>query len=161
MTPLRIQCNFIMQDYARKIKLKGGKVLDVGVAGDEKPSGNFKFFGDGNEWKTLDCEKSFEPDYVMDITKCDLPDNEFDLVILSNTIEHVFEFNKAIDEVLRISKKYFIIDCPFMYPYHPDETFGDYWRISTAALIKLIGNRAKIIGVNQTPVFSSILCEKL
>ena len=31
---------------------KGWYILEIGIDGDEKPSGNYKFFGKGNKWKT-------------------------------------------------------------------------------------------------------------
>ena len=32
-----------------------------------------------------------------------------------------------------------IVDCPFMYPYHPEQPdFEDYWRISAPAMDKLL-----------------------
>lgn len=164
LSPLRIQCNFLMDGYARLLSLKGGKVLDVGIAGDEKPSGNYKFFGEGNEWKTLDCFPEYNPDIVADICNSGLPDNSFDLVILSNTLEHIFDFKKAIGEVIRISKQYFIIDCPFAYPYHgfcEDTRFDDYWRVSATAMKRLVEEAgAEVVEANQTEFFTSLLGKK-
>lgn len=163
-TLLRVQCNFIMQEYAKIIGLRGARILDIGIAGDEKPSGNYKFFGNGNDWKTMDCDKVYKPDIVADITKSGLKTNSFDLVILSNTLEHIFDFKKAIKEVIRITKSYFIIDCPFVYHYHGfcDETnFDDYWRISATALARLVEEAGgKVIKKNQTDIFTSVLGEK-
>jgi len=118
---------------------KGWKILEVGTAGDEKPSGNYKYFGKGNEWKTLDFLPELKPDYVADITDTKMPDNEWDLIICSQTLEHVFEFKKAIQEIYRMTKVggYAILDCPFEYPYHAEPGFGDFWRMSDTALCRL------------------------
>lgn len=120
---------------------KGWKCLDVGIAGDEKPSGNYKYFGKGNIWKTLDVVESLKPDIVADITDTHLPQDEWDLIICSQTLEHIFEFQKAIGEIYRILKPggYAILDCPFEYPYHGEADFDDYWRMSDTALVRLAG----------------------
>lgn len=118
---------------------KGWKILEVGTDGDEKPSGNFKYFGLGNEWKTLDYLPDLQPDFVADITDTKLPKDEWDLIICSQTLEHVFDFKKAIKEIHRMLKKggYAILDSPWEYPYHGVAGYGDYWRISDTALVRL------------------------
>lgn len=118
---------------------KGWKILEVGTDGDEFPSGNFKFFGKGNTWKTLDYLPRLKPDYVADITDTKMPSSEWDLIICSQTLEHVYKFHSAINEIYRMLKPggYAILDCPFEYPYHGTEDYGDYWRISDTALAKL------------------------
>jgi SAM-dependent methyltransferase len=118
---------------------KGWKILEVGIDGDEKPSGNYQYFGKGNTWKTLDFLPELKPDYVADITDTKMPDSEWDLIICSQTLEHVFDFKKAISEIYRMLKTegYAILDSPFEYPYHGVEGYDDYWRISDTALCKL------------------------
>lgn len=164
LSPLRVECNFLMQRYDEKLSLKGAKILDIGIGGDEKPSGNYKFFGKGNHWTTLDRVAIYQPDIVADICESGLVDNSFDLVICSNTIEHVWDFKKAISEVIRIAKKYFIIDCPWSYPFHPCDAegdFADYWRISALALRRLVEEAGgEVIEANQTDIFTSILGSK-
>jgi len=153
-----------MADYAKLLGLRGARILDVGIAGDEKPSGNYKYFGEGNDWKTLDKFDYYNPDIVADIVDSDIPDNSFDLVILSNTIEHIWDFKKAVSEIMRITKTYFIVDCPFMYPYHgfcEDTEFDDYWRISATAFKKLVEEMGgEVMEATQTDIFTSILGKK-
>jgi SAM-dependent methyltransferase len=119
---------------------KGWKVLEVGIDGDTKPGGNFQYFGKGNIYKTLDYLPRLYPDYVADITDTKMPEKEWDLIICSQVLEHVFEYSKAISEIFRMLKKggYAILDCPWNYPYHGQDGYDDYWRISHIALRRLM-----------------------
>lgn len=131
-----------MEHYKRKIKPdnKGWKVLEVGIDGDPKPGGNYKYFGIGNDYKTLDNLKSLAPDFVADICDTKMPGEEWDLIILSQTLEHIFDYEAAIKECFRLLKPggFFIVDCPFIYPYHGTEDYDDYWRLSHTALATLL-----------------------
>lgn len=68
----------------------------------------------------------------------DLPfkHREFDLVICVAVLEHIFDFQKAIHEMKRVSGKYLFVGVPFVYKRHNDE---DYWRFTEEALDKLVG----------------------
>lgn len=141
MTDLRAKVFESMEQYRQVLKPdnKGWKILEVGIAGDEKPSGNFKYFGKGNIWKTLDFMPQLKPDYVADITDTKLPDNEWDLIICSQTLEHVFHFQKAVSEIFRMLKAEgcAILDCPFEFPYHGETDFDDFWRMTDTALVRV------------------------
>lgn len=117
---------------------KGWKCLEVGIDGDERPSGNYKGFGLGNEWLTMDNVAHLKPDIVADLCDTGLESDQFDLIIVSQTLEHIYDFNKAIVECGRILKSggHLIIDCPFVYPFHGTSDYGDYWRISHQAMRK-------------------------
>lgn len=154
LTDLRVFCIQAMHDYAGRIEPLNRKldVLEVGIAGDEKPGGNYKLFGIGNNYKTMDVIAKFEPDIVADICDTKLPDSSWDIIILSNTLEHVFTYEKALKECARILKPngYLIVDCPFVYPYHASEPeFGDYWRISPTAMEKLLNSVGLQVVVNN------------
>jgi len=142
-----------MEEYAKILEPKGKhwRVLEVGIDGDPKPGGNFKYFGDGNVYETLDYLERLKPTYVQDIQKTILSSEFFDLIICSQTLEHVYEPVKAINEIFRILKKggYAILDAPFTYPYHPAEGYNDYWRM-TPALLRTAAAKAG---------FSEITCD--
>jgi len=55
--------------------------------------------------------------YNIDAVPCDIhalpfDDNKFDIVLCSETLEHVTEYKKALDELLRITKEVLIITVP-------------------------------------------------
>jgi len=134
-----------MEAYADILKPenKDWVVLEVGIDGDPKPGGNFKYFGKGNTFETLDYLERLKPTYVADIQDTGLDPEKFDLIICSQTLEHVYNPIKAIHEVFRLTKKggYAILDAPFTYPYHPASGYDDFWRI-TPACMELIARKA-------------------
>lgn len=133
-----------MDDYSKRLNLQGAWILDVGIAGDPilpgatSPSEKYKWFGKGNDFKTMDIDAKWKPDIVGDICKAPFEDNTFNLVILTQTLEHIWDVGNALNEVHRITRKYAIIDCPFVNDYHPEATFEDYWRISPSAMKNLL-----------------------
>ena len=133
-----------MEDYRDFIQPdnKGWEILEIGIDGDEKPSGNFKYFGEGNKWKTMDNFAKVEPDILADITGNDLKSEQWDLIICSQVLEHLWDFKKAIEEIYRLLKfgGFAIIDNPWMWPYHGLEAYDDYWRFSERALKKLLAD---------------------
>ena len=50
-TQLRIYLNIYLEQVAMRLGLKDKDILEIGIAGDEKPSGSYKFFGKGNNWR--------------------------------------------------------------------------------------------------------------
>lgn len=155
-----------MEHYRRLLKPdnKQWKVLEVGIDGDPKPGGNYKLFGIGNDYKTLDILERVSPDIVADICDTKLPKEEWDLIILSQTLEHIFDFRSAIKECHRLLKKggFLIIDCPFFYPYHGVDGYGDYWRISHTAMQKLVEEVGFKIGksVSFNKILTSAMVRK-
>ena len=127
-----------MEYYRTKINPdnKQWKVLEIGIDGDPRPGGNYRLFGVGNDYKTLDILERTNPDIVADICDSGLPSEEWDLIIFSQTLEHIFNFRKAIEECYRLLKKggFLIVDCPFVCDYHGQSGYDDYWRISHKAL---------------------------
>jgi SAM-dependent methyltransferase len=138
-------------------------VLEIGIAGDPKPGGNFYLFKDKN-YKTLDIDVRYEADYTDDIQNIkNVPLGYWDVVILSQVIEHLTEPIDAIlnSFLLLKPKGYLIVDCPWMLPYHPDDGFDDYWRISASGLEYLLKAKDwEIIGIKQTEQLSSALVRK-
>lgn len=150
------------------LKLQGAKILDVGTAGDPprpdgKPGGNYPYFGEGNTYATCDVTAEFNPDYVEDICKTSFKDGTWDLVILSQTLEHIYTPHEAIEEVYRILKNggHAIIDSPWMYPYHAEYNYDDYFRYSMTALQKMCEEAGfSVVESSQTDVLSSVLVKK-
>lgn len=65
----------------------------------------------------------------------------FDVVFNHTTLEHVFDFQAAIDNICFLSRDIVIVVVPFMQHEHSTDSFGDYWRFSPMALIKLLEDR--------------------
>lgn len=157
---------FITMEEYRKILNpddKKWRVLEVGIDGDSLPGGNFQYFGKGNVYETLDFLARLNPTYVQDIQETVLSDEFFDLVICSQTLEHVYEPIRAIKEIHRITIKggYAILDCPFDHPYHPTGDYGDYWRMTPTILIKVAKDAGfEVISDMSTNLLTSILVRR-
>jgi len=144
MTEMRKTIIETMEHYRKKLypDNKHWKVLEIGIDGDPRPGGNYRLFGVGNDYKTMDILERLQPDIVADICNSGLPSNQWDLIIFSQTLEHVFDFKKALEECHRLLKKggFLIVDCPFVYEYHGQSGYDDYWRISHKALQKVLND---------------------
>lgn len=171
-SPLRIQLNVWLEKFAMELNLQGKKILEIGIGGDEKPSGSYKIFGKGNKWTTMDINPKWEPDMIDDICDCGIADNEFDLVIMTQTLEHIWDYKKALSEIYRITKKYAIVDCPFAVEFHVEEVrrekdwrnWDDYWRFTPATLNRLLKEagfkKVDLLFKPLLPLLTVALCEK-
>lgn len=152
-----------LEKYSKQLNApKSWKVLDVGIGGDKvRPSDNFRFFPT-DHFDTLDMDNHWKPTIVGDICNPPIQSNTYDLVLICQTLEHVWDTKRALWECHRITKSggWMIADVPFMYEYH--ESPDDYWRISHTALTRLCNDvgfqgKAELLG----GVLTSILCQKL
>lgn len=121
-------------------RLKPGRVLDVG----SKCSPYFKFIPK-KEYKRLDIVPDTKPDYVEDLHDLrNLPKNKFDTVIATEVLEHLYNPQKAVEEIRTVLKKggVCIATTRFFYPYHPDPS--DYFRFTWDSLRYLFRDYSKV-----------------
>jgi SAM-dependent methyltransferase len=97
-----------------------GKVLDIGCG--NKPS----------EYIGCDIVQSSQQkaDIICDATSIPLPSNDFDTIFSTQTIEHVSEHQKVINEAYRLLKPngYLILSGPLYWPLHEEP--NDYFRFT-------------------------------
>jgi len=91
--------------------LKPEQILEIG------PGNNF--VNDylrriGYRVKTLDINNNNQPDVVGSVLELPFADNSFDLILCAEVLEHLpfSEFEKALGELRRVSKKYVILSLP-------------------------------------------------
>jgi ubiquinone/menaquinone biosynthesis C-methylase UbiE len=120
-----------------------GKILDIGSARCNYPKDHFG----GENVTTLDLEPP--ADVIGSVMQMPFADGTFDSIICFETLEHVENPFKALDEIYRVLKPggKFIGSAPFMYELHGEE-YGDYWRFTRQGWQKLLG---KFIEVSITP----------
>ena len=88
-----------------------------------------------------------------------LPQNcvgAFDVVFNHTTLEHIFEFDTAFKNLCDMSKDAVIIVVPLLQQIHIAGSFGDYWRPTTLALMKLFkknGFTPLVLATNDQPFF--------
>ena len=115
--------------------------LDILELGSGKPvNGKYPYsakhlFDANNNFMLTDINKSFGHP-VLDVTKMTYS-NKFDIVLCLNVLEHVYDFETAINNIHKALKKggVAIVAVPTFYPLHDEP--GDYWRFTEHSLRKL------------------------
>ncbi|NBW33546.1 MAG: class I SAM-dependent methyltransferase [Cytophagia bacterium] len=161
----RQECEDAVKQFAdhinQKLSLSTGNLLYVGIAGDP-PGGEYSPMFSKFNIKTFDIGEKWKPDILGDITKTDFKDNSWDVIVCVQTIEHIPNIWDLPKEISRILKPggYAIIDCPWMYPYHGEPEFGDYWRMSKDGMKALFNNHLKLVGLHEGEQNTSCLFKK-
>lgn len=143
-----------IKNFSRNIK--GKKILELGSGKIE--SGKYKysvkkFFSSNNEFITSDINKTYGH-RIIDITKYNV-NEEYDIVLCLNVLEHVFDYKKAIINLFRCLKKggTLVIIVPVFYPLHDEP--HDYWRFTEHSLRKLLTDfqiiKFKFSGMRRYP----------
>lgn len=94
----------------------GNNILEVGVG-----SGTYSAIlrSKGFHITTVDIDPSLKPDRVASITELPFPDENFDMAVAFEVLEHIkfSDFHQALLELVRVSKNGVIISIPNVYPY--------------------------------------------
>lgn len=109
----------------------GARICDIGAGGRKITPDTY----------TIDGHVSENTSLVCDIHSIPLPDESFDCIFCTGTLEHVREPDRALREIHRLLKKNGIahIEVPFIQGYHADP--DDYWRWTLQGL-KLLCSKA-------------------
>ena len=100
--------------------------------------------------RNLDIADGPNIDYVGRAEAIPLPDSSVDLVLTQETLEHVADPFKAVQEIGRVLKPGGILylQVPFIIGYHPGPT--DFWRFTREGVVRLVevaGLECKEVGV--------------
>jgi SAM-dependent methyltransferase len=126
-----------VKKFSDRIK---GDVIDVG-SGEWGAVGSYDEVR--NAFKHQANIKTFEisgnPDIKGDIQSTQIPQSSLDGVFIFETLEHVPDPFKAVNEIYRILKPggFIIGSTPFIYEIH-GEIYGDYWRFTRQGLKTLL-----------------------
>ncbi len=109
------------------------KICDVGAGGRKITKNTF----------TIDGFTSDGTDLVCDIHSIPLPDETFDCIFCTGTLEHVISPQKVLKELFRLLRVGGVIhiEVPFIQGFHPDP--DDYWRWTLSGL-KLFCTKLKL-----------------
>jgi SAM-dependent methyltransferase len=117
-----------------------GPIYEFGsylVAGQEQLA-NLRPLFPGQQYIGCDMRPGAGVDRVEDLAELQIPDSTAAAVICLDTLEHVFEIRKAVDEMLRVLKPggMILISAPldFRIHHHPD----DYWRLTPSCVARLL-----------------------
>ena len=120
-----------------------GKIIEIGA---EKKWNYASLFKNSENYITSNIKG--DCDIYLDATNMEqIADASIDGLICVSVLEHIFDFQKVVQEILRVLKigGKAVITVPFIFPYH-DQI--DYWRFSDTALIELFSD-FKIIRLVQ------------
>tara|TARA_B100000787_G_C16156949_1_gene279416 strand:+ start:165 stop:854 length:690 start_codon:yes stop_codon:yes gene_type:complete len=88
--------------------------------------------------KNLELEPGLNIDYVGSVLAIPCNDNQFDVVLAQEVLEHVEAPSIAVEEIHRVLKVggYFYLQLPFIIGYHPCP--NDYWRFTHQGIRELL-----------------------
>ena len=159
----RQECEDSVKKFAGYISnlFSSGDLLYVGTAGDPI-GGEYSPMFSQFRVKTFDIDECWHPDIVGDITKTDFEDESWDVIVCVQTLEHIPNIFDVSGETSRILKKggFLIIDSPWMYPYHGEPEFGDYWRLTKDAFRVLFERDYEITMMDDGENNKSVLLKK-
>jgi SAM-dependent methyltransferase len=97
--------------------------------------------------QTLDIDPSSNANYIADITKNNsnvIPDEHFDIIVLTEVLEHTLNPFDAVSEILRILKPggKLVMTTPFNFRIHGP--LPDCWRFSVHGLNALLNSFSKV-----------------
>ncbi len=134
-----------------------GRVLNCsGWRDEDKEGGRYRdYFPEASEYRVSnyggDRGESGVPDEIrLDLT-APLPADmtgRFDVVLSHTVLEHVFDLDRAMDNLCLLTTDLLIVVAPFAQHYHPGESYGDYWRLSISGMEEMLSRRG------LTPVFA-------
>ena len=138
-----------------------GKIINVSGWNDSDKDGSFykNYFSNCENYSISNwsfSERGQENKLGKDQYLIDLEDdldnkliNKFEVVLNHTTLEHIFNINKAFQNLCKLSNDTVIIILPFMQEQHTTSDFKDYWRLTPQAVQKLFEkNNFKMAYVN-------------
>lgn len=145
--------------YFRNVRSfdKNTKVLDMGGLKNIK-RGKFNINVYGFDVKYANLNPESDPDYLCDIVSIPVENNSFDVVILSEVLEHIYDPKLVLKEAYRVLKSggKALICTPFVYNLHADPydfaRYTDQWFNRT-----LSGIGFKDICLEKQGLFFSVL----
>mgnify|MGYP001610197688 CR=1 FL=1 len=127
---------------------KESRVLDIGSGNPfQKRLAKYKNLFANVRYETLDSASQYNPTYVGDVHNLPLPDGSLPAVICLSVFEHLYDPQKASDEIYRALKQggKALIYTHFIYPYHGRKgVYGDFFRFTEEGLRHLFRKFSKI-----------------
>ncbi|MDD4990300.1 MAG: hypothetical protein PHW31_03255 [Candidatus Pacebacteria bacterium] len=138
-----------------------GRVINVSGWKDEDKQGRLyqNYFTNAKEYFVSNIEGDKGLSGLLNEIYLDLEkplaqelQKSFDVVFCHTTLEHIFNIQKAFDNLCLLSKDIVILIVPFLQEQHWTESFGDYWRFTPQGIIRNFRERGfEVLYLSQTP----------
>ncbi len=113
-----------------------GSILDIGGS---TRSGYHELIKGEHIITTANIDPQSGCDLIFDIeNKFPIGDNTYDHVISLNVLEHIYNFQNAFKESLRVLKPGGTLVCSTPFMFHVHESPDDYFRYTKSALEKIL-----------------------
>lgn len=137
----------LMNQLIEKKKFKG-KLIDIG--GGENC--NYRKILKNTNYTSVNIDRNIYPDFLIKVNeKIPIKDNSFDICLMFNVLEHIYDWNFIFGEVKRLlkgnGKIYLII--PFLYPIHAAP--NDYIRV-TSSYLKIFLDKNQFSNIKIYPI---------
>jgi SAM-dependent methyltransferase len=135
---IRDHIDYFIQNKAAFLSTKTGALLEIGPQERLQVPALFHNF----DYSSLDIIDKYQPTYVGDITKYNscFTDNQFDVILCMEVLEHTLNPFDAIKELRRILKDggYLLLSTPLNHRIHGP--IPDCWRFTEHAYKSLLRN---------------------
>lgn len=109
--------------------------------------GNLRPFFQGERYIGCDMRPGPGVDRIEDLARLKLPNDTAQTIICVDTLEHVFEVRRAVDEMLRVLAPGGMILLVAPLDFHVHDYPSDYWRLTPSCMTRLLsGLEATLIG---------------
>jgi SAM-dependent methyltransferase/ribosomal protein L40E len=143
--------NWAFLEKTAKLLPANSDVLDVGAG-----RGDFKPIFKGHSYLGLDIYPYPEIDLAVDLIEaCPFKDEGFDLIVLANVIEHVYDYRTLMSQVAGLVKPggRILITVPFILKLHQEPVdFHRYTRYALAQLAGDLGLQVEVLEGYYNPV---------
>jgi len=155
-----------------RLRLIAGQdsVLDIGSGVKfQKQLNSYQDLFKNMKYISLDINPAVKPDIVGDIHRLPIVNNSFAAVICHSVLEHARQPFLAAGEIYRVLKPggIALIYLPFLFSYHGNRQYLDYWRFTKDGVAELFNKFSSIeicpsrrffeMWLNLIPVFGGQL----
>lgn len=139
----RIWSNQMLRKYAEKFE---GSVCNIsGWKDDDKEGGKYKdYFVNASSYSITnyggyrgvgngdDIRLDLETDLPAELRR------KWNIVFNHTTLEHIFNVNKAVENLCEMAEDVLICVVPFLQEVHISESYGDFWRFSPYVMERMM-----------------------
>lgn len=135
---------------------QGASVLSVGSGGKVNELLEKYANTQGFEVQTIDIDSARKPDIIGDLCSYEFNDNSFDIVVMSEVLEHLHSPQLGLDNVYTSLKSggKLILTVPFILPIH--DAPHDYFRFTRYGLKLLLKKFNSVDILERNSYFESI-----